>query len=342
MDYASYPAETVQDIVRLRRRIAASGLPPRSTDHNLIVGTWNVRAFGRLYPRWDENPDSPKRNLRGLACIAEVVRRFDVIAIQEVLRDTEAIRTLVAEFLGPSWRVILSDATAGDAGNNERLVFIYDSRRVAPTGLAGEIVLPKTAQGDPQAQFARTPYIVGFESAGERFSLLTAHIDYGVTTSGAAVDADRLRELRQLADYTATEIRDRTNDVEAANLIVLGDFNIDVRGDNPLFQAFVSSGLVVPAPLLGIKTTFGADPKHYDQIAWFMGDHMSLRFSGSAGAVDFAGAVFQHLGQQAMTYRVSDHFPLWAEFLVDHSDQHMARTLSLDPHAPDPFAGVPD
>jgi len=193
MDYASYPAETVQDIVRLRRRIAASGLPPRSTDHNLIVGTWNVRAFGRLYPHWDENPDSPKRNLRGLACIAEVVRHFDVIAIQEVLRDTEAIRALVAEFLGPSWRLILSDATAGDAGN-----------------------------------------------------------------------------------------------------------------------------------------------------AWFMGDHMSLQFSGSAGTVDFAGAVFQHLGQQAMTYRVSDHFPLWAEFLIDHSDQHMARTLNLDPYAPDPFAGVPD
>ena len=123
---------------------------------------------------------------------------------------------------------------------------------------------------------------------------------------------------------------------------MLGDFNIDRRGDNPLFQAFVSTGLVVPPQLSGLKTTTGKDPKFYDQIAWFMGDDMKLTFNGAAGVVDFAGALFPELSKSATTYRVSDHFPLWAEFIIDRSTQQMAETLGADPDAPDPLGIVPD
>ena len=34
MDYTGYPRPVVQDISRLRRRIAASGLPPKTTDRS--------------------------------------------------------------------------------------------------------------------------------------------------------------------------------------------------------------------------------------------------------------------------------------------------------------------
>jgi hypothetical protein len=179
MDYSDYPGTTAKDIIRLRRRIAASKLPVKHLDENLLVGSWNIRAFGDVYQKWVENPGSPKRNLRGMACIAEIVRCFDVIAIQEVKGNTSGIRMLLDEFLGTDWGLIMSDVTAGDRGNDERLTYVYDKRRVQPTGLAGEIVLPDTPQGKPQEQFDRTPYIVGFESINERFALLTAHIKYG-------------------------------------------------------------------------------------------------------------------------------------------------------------------
>ncbi len=141
MDYTDYPRPVVEDIARLRRRITASGIPEKHVDANLLIGTWNIRGFGRVFDEWTENPGSPKRNLRAMACIAEVVRRFDVMAIQEVKRDTSGLRLLVDGFLGPNWGVVLSDVTAGDAGNGERLTFVYDKRRVTPSGLAGEIVL---------------------------------------------------------------------------------------------------------------------------------------------------------------------------------------------------------
>ena len=118
-NYSDFPIETVEDLVRIRRRIASSGLPAKHTDFNLLVGSWNIRALGRVQPTFEESNRSPKRNLRALASIAEVIRRFDVIAIQEVKRDTTALRTLMDDFLGPDWGLILSDVTAGSGGNTE-------------------------------------------------------------------------------------------------------------------------------------------------------------------------------------------------------------------------------
>ena len=43
-----------------------------------------------------------------------------------------------------------------------------------------------------------------------------------------------------------------------------------------------------------------------------------------------------------MTYRVSDHFPLWVEFALDRSDEALARTLGVDANGPDPFGHIPD
>lgn len=336
MDYADYPPFVAEDIIRLRRRIDNSQLPSKLSDYNLIIGTWNLRNFGRVYSSWGENPSSPKRNLYALAVIAEIIRCYDILAIQEVKSDTSGIRMLQQEFLGSDWGLLMSDVSGGPKGNDERLAFIYDKRRAQPTGLAGEIVLPSTNTGDPVQQFDRTPYIVGFQSAGEKVSLLTAHIRYG------NVPEDRLPELRSLAKYVATEIRDRTKmKGEETNLIVLGDFNIDERGDNPLFQEFVSTGLVVPPQLLNLKTTYATKPKYYDHIAWFMGE-LDVRASEKAGVVDFVGSVFKNLTGSQMSFRVSDHFPLWVEFLVDRSEEAMARTLGIDIAMDDPFGSILD
>lgn len=201
MDYSEYPPYIVKDIVRLRRRIKSSGLPGKITDHNLLIGTWNIRNFGRVHMQWDENSASPKRNLRSLAYLSEIIKCYDIIAIQELKSNITAIQALITDFLGSAWGMIVSDTSAGAQGNSERLGFVYDKRRVQPSGLAGEIVLPATKAGDPVQQFDRTPYIVGFQSGKDKFSLLTAHIKYGNTPE------ERLNELSSLAQYTAKELR---------------------------------------------------------------------------------------------------------------------------------------
>ena len=36
-----------------------------------------------------------------------------------------------------------------------------------------------------------------------------------------------------------------------------------------------------------------------------------------------------------MAARVSDHFPIWVEFITDRSEEEMAATLGIDPAMPD-------
>jgi endonuclease/exonuclease/phosphatase family metal-dependent hydrolase len=344
MQYADYPVTAVQDIARLRRRITASGIPGKISDQNLIIGTWNIRSFGTIYPEWQENPGSPKRNWRALASIAEIASHFDVLAIQEVKRDLSGLRAL-QDWLGEAWGVITTDVTAGEAGNAERLAFIFDRRRVQPSGLAGELVLPPPPSSQPLSavgitalqQFARTPYAVGFSAGDENFVLITAHIRYGSSPS------DRQDEIKELAEYIAHEMRDRARiaRTDETNLIVLGDFNIDQRGDDPLFEAFVSTGLMVPRQIESLPTGIGSAPKFYDQVAWFMGA-FDLPYTGRAGMIDFAGAVFPELTRSQMSFRLSDHLPIWVEFSRNRSEQIMAVILGIDPAMPDPLASVPD
>ena len=61
----------------------------------------------------------------------------------------------------------MTDITLGAAGNSERMAFLFDRRRVEPSGLACELVVPEEWLNEiaPDAlrrQFARTPYAVSF------------------------------------------------------------------------------------------------------------------------------------------------------------------------------------
>ena len=295
-------------------------VPPKDLDRNLLVATWNLRAFGGLTKKWLSGPtDTPKRNFADLRYIAEIVSRFDVVALQEVRGDLRALRHLLKS-LGPDWGVIMTDVTQTKAGNDERLAFLFDSRRVKPSGLAGEFAEPFDASGALSAdavakQFARTPYAVSFVSAGQTFILVTLHVIFG------QAPADRLGELRAIAKRLAGFAKEVEN--WGQNLICLGDFNIDQQGD-PLYDAFTSTGLTPAAPLNDVPRTIFDSPsaRHfYDQIAWFAdeqkGPMLSLT-STASGTFDFVPLLLGDLTKTELSWRISDHYPLWAEFSVRH------------------------
>jgi exonuclease III len=283
---------------------------PARTDTNLLIGTWNVRAFGGVTPKWAAEPhDSPKRDWLAVASIAEVASRFDVMALQEVRRNTTALRFLLAR-LGPGWRVITSDVTEGAPGNDERLTFLYNTDRVQPSGLVGEIVLPP---GTDAEQFARTPYAAGFTHGTTEFILATVHILWGKDPE------DRLPEITAFADWMRAWT-DRPNDWNQ-NLLVLGDFNLDRIG-NPLYEAFIATGLWPPAELNAVPRTVFDNEKtrhFYDQIAWFTdadGDStlQSMTYTQHAGSFDFIPHLYPAMTRTEVSWRISDHYPLWVEF----------------------------
>ncbi|MEX1142194.1 MAG: endonuclease/exonuclease/phosphatase family protein [Thermoleophilaceae bacterium] len=295
-------------------------VPPKHLDRNLLIGTWNIRAFGDLTEKWHTGgDDSPKRNLADVRAIAEIASRFDVVAIQEARAGLKALRHML-KLLGPHWGLILTDVNRGDAGNGERLAFVFDLRRVRPSGLAAELVVPNEQvegrgidAGALQRQFVRTPYAVSFLSAGQTFILATLHVKYGDSPS------ERTEELRAIAEW----LSDWASSVEDynQNLIALGDFNIDREGD-PNHEAFTSTGLRSPTPLDDVRRTVSSTPEKnhfYDQIAWFTDDgraKLTLEHTGRAGGFDFVPHVHPDLTPQQKSWHISDHYPLWAEFAV--------------------------
>jgi endonuclease/exonuclease/phosphatase family metal-dependent hydrolase len=221
--------------------------------------------------------------------------------------------------LGDDWGFILTDVTQGPTGNDERLAFLFDTRRVKPSGLACEMVVwvednPKIAAGALDRQFARTPYAVSFISSDQTFILVTLHVNYGKQA------ADRIPELKAIAEWLANWAeREYGWD---HNVIALGDFNID-RQDDPLYQAFTSTGLTPAAPLEGLpRTIFDSPtaPHYYDQVAWFTKTQKKrpvLNLDCSAGgSFDFVPELRGDRTLVELSWHISDHFPLWVEFAV--------------------------
>lgn len=314
------PAAVREELATLEAALDAD-VPAKVVDRNLLVATWNVRAFGDLSDSWERGGrDSPKRNLADALAIAEILSRFDVIAVQEARANLRALRH-VLKALGPDWGLILTDVNPPPEGNGERLAFVFDTRRVRPSGLAAELVVPdewlgtgKIAKGALQRQFVRTPYAVSFAGHGQTFILVTLHVIYGKEA------ADRTSELAAIAEWLGDWAR-RTAEDYNQNLICLGDFNVDRKGD-PNYEALTSTGLEPPAELEGLSRTISDKPgaEHfYDQIAWFTQRgraQLTLAYEGAghAGRFEWTRHLLTEMETQEKSWHLSDHYPLWVEF----------------------------
>ena len=308
------PPEAALERLNELSKTLAQTIPAKQIERNILIGTWNLRMFGGMTEKWvsGEN-DKPKRNLLDVAAIARVLSCFDVVAVQEVRGNIKALRHLM-KALGPPWGLILTDVNRQDGGNDERMAFIFDTRRVKPSGLACELVVPVGSGNGKdvlERQFARSPYAVSFVAGDKTFILVTLHVFFGKKAP------ERVPELRAIAEWLAGWAKEVDN--WGHNLICLGDFNIDRKGD-PLYDAFTSTGLVPAEQLNNVPRTIFDEPEKmsfYDQIAWFMDDKkgpmLSLVCEG-AGSFNFVPELQDGQTLEQLSFRISDHYPLWVDF----------------------------
>lgn len=311
------PTDIQQDIQNLINALDAS-IPAKKLEQNLLIATWNIRAFGDLTEKWkSESKDSPKRDYHAVLAITEILKRFDVIAVQEVKANLKALRCAVKQ-MGDNYAFLLTDLNQGDVGNGERMAYIFDTRRVQLSGLACELTVPtewlNNSNGLTNEQFVRSPYAVSFKTQNQTFILVTLHILYGDKSQ------DRVNELKGIAKWLKSWAADTYSYHQ--NLITLGDFNIDARGDI-LNQTFISEGLHIPPQLADPKVTRSIfdETKFYDQIAWFKDaqgvNNINMEFI-NGGNFNFLGKALanRNLTKQSLSFMLSDHFPLWAEFKI--------------------------
>lgn len=345
----------VRNLRKLRAQLDAT-VPFKDAESTLLLATWNIRDFDKSNRR-----GHGKRLPETMFYIAEVLSRFDFVAVQEVNSLVEW--GTVMDILGGDYDYIASDVTDTSlGGNGERLLFLYDKRKVFFQNVIGEIVLPThmlitpNREGEDEAlfvgkQFRRSPYVGRFQSKWFKFAICTVHIYYG-SESGDKLE-QRIQEISRIAEYFSERADEELRDGRA--LIILGDFNI-VHPEHQTMDALRRKGFTVPT-VLRLRTNFKQN-KFYDQIA----------FKTRAGVIDFiegtgadgkpnAGLVdlFQEvmtendagsyledlkaaknangLGDMELesyfdewkTYQLSDHFPLWARLSVNSSAAYLDR-----------------
>jgi len=291
----------VGNLVTLRMQLDEE-VPAKNTEADLLLATWNIRDLGKTNRR-----GFGERLPETYFYIAEVLSRFDFIAVQEVNELDEWEK--ITKILGPAWEWIATDVTdPALGGNGERLTYLYDTRKVLFRNIAGEIVLPAklliSSSVQPSAkdkdteavtvddkpigrQFRRTPYTALFQSAWFKFEICTVHIYYG-DESGAKLE-ERIEEIKRIADYFGKRAEKSLED--GRSLILLGDFNI-VGRDHKTMKALLEAGFEVPKALREAPATNVEKDKFFDQIAFRTrpGDLAYLESAG-AGAAARAGAV---------------------------------------------------
>ncbi len=337
---AARKQRTAEGLLRLKQALAdpTTGVPDHALDDRALIATWNIREF-----------DSSKGGIRGiepLLYIAQVISAFDVVAIQEVRENLDPLNRLL-RYLGDWWHVLVTDVTRGTAGNFERLAFLYDTRKVRFSGLVGEVVRPRGKDdmaGQFVEQFARTPFLVGFQVGWLKFTICTAHIRYG---TASALDPQRLKEISWLATMLADQHLEQH--AWSENILLLGDFNIFDTSDATA-KAITDAGFILPQELTQ-KPSNLTRTKHYDQIAFFQparpGGPKPLTLT-AAGVFAWQDHVYRS-GDAAVyepdrlasrstlkyptwrTYQMSDHDPMWVELSTDYSEQYLDRLAAGGP-----------
>ncbi|HWM48030.1 MAG TPA: endonuclease/exonuclease/phosphatase family protein [Xanthobacteraceae bacterium] len=356
----------IERLIALRKDLAP--LRKRKSDASLLLATWNIRDFDSN--KFGFGPRLPET----FYYIAEIISCFDLVAVQEVARDLSALEKVMA-ILGREWSYIATDTTEGPSGNAERMAFIYNTEKVWFRKIAGEVVLPQgqlvvsrkkvraakdekkgeSAKTSPQfeetrQQFARTPFLVAFQSGWFRFSLCTVHIYYG-KESGPELQR-RIDEIKRLVtffadrqDVASKQEKDRFGNVE--NYVLLGDFNV-VSPEHETMKALKSEGFVVPDAIDGKNVRKQGD-HFYDQIAVRVKDKRFRVVGG--GMLDIYAEVFRDEDQKTYapfmpkkdpekdakfaaktpealyrkwrTWQMSDHRPLWIEIATDFADEYL-------------------
>ena len=67
---------TVAGIQRIRDQLRVLNFPAKTTSERLILGTWNIRNFD------DDRFNYGPRTQESMYYIAEIISKFDVIAVQ--------------------------------------------------------------------------------------------------------------------------------------------------------------------------------------------------------------------------------------------------------------------
>ncbi len=264
--------------------VLASDPPARDRD-TLTLASFNIQVLGT----------SKLRKTDVVPILADVVRRYDLVAIQE-LRSKD--NTVIPRFLsavnaqGARYDAVIGPRL-GRTMSKEQYVFLFDTTRIE-VDRRSVYTVP-----DPHDLLHREPLVATFRARG-----LPPHQAFTFKLVNIHTDPDETdQELDALASVFAAVQRDGSGEDD---VILLGDLNVSARklgrlGQLPGIRWVIGSGTMTNTRL----------SKSYDNMVFDA--RLTSEFRGYGGVLNLRDAYQLSLPQ---ALRVSDHMPVWAQFSV--------------------------
>ncbi len=274
----------------------------RTTGPTIRIASFNIQVLG----------DSKGSKPEVMSVLAEVVQRFDVIAIQELRAQTTGVVDQLVSLAnrdGRQYRYVAGQRL-GRTSSKEQYVFVYDASRIN-LDPASVVTVP-----DPQDFLHREPTIARFQVRAEPgrtgFSFILANIH---------TDPDETdQELDALDDVFVSL---QKNAWREDDVILLGDLNVDYKHLGQLGQ-LPNIAYTVRGEPTNTRGTKSYDNIVFDRIA-------TTEFVGVAGVFNLQREF--GLSMDA-AIDVSDHLPVWAEFDAYETGSSIALAAASQPIKP--------
>ena len=264
--------------------------PPAATANGstIRIASFNIQTFG--------NAKASKPYV--MHTLADIVRQFDIVAIQEIRSKNEYLIPDFVKLVNQSGRKFdhVIGQRLGRTTSKEQYAYLYDTERIDLDPQSIYTI------GDPDDLLHRPPLVATFRTRGvdpaEAFTFTLVNIH---------TDPDEVpQELSALAEvYRVVRRSSRGED----DVILLGDFNADDRHLGRLGQ------LPNIFPLIAGVWTNTRQNRQYDNL--IIHQPSTTEYSGRSGVYD---VMRRYNLSEKQALEVSDHFPVWAEFSVYERD----------------------
>ena len=254
-------------------------------EDTIRLATFNIRTFGV----------TKMGKAEVVTELVEIFDRYDMVTVQEIKDINQEVPYRFLDELrngsSDEWEMLLSERSGqqeDDIGGQEQYAVYYRNSSVRPLNDS------KLHNDSMLDEFYREPFLTEFsvltkdgEISNLSFLMISIH-----TSPGVAVD-----ELHSLSNLTM-ELP------ESDRLVILGDMNADCNyaSLNELDDLTIRNSnftWVVPDDA---DTTFSSTRCAYDRI--ILDEQISSSYTGWSG-----------IDRDMSSSNVSDHFPVWVEFL---------------------------
>ena len=287
---------------KVSNHLRSPSVPTRSQE-TILIASFNIQALGesKMNDRWV------------MERLAEVIRRFDVVAIQEIRsKDQTLLPTLLTYVNAAGGRYdYLLGPRLGRTVSKEQYAYVFDSTRIITSNECSYTLNDDIDALHREPMIARFVVRTNLTAHPWTFSLVNLHTDPDEAIAEVNSMGGILREIRNYEFMTGKE----------DDVILLGDFNAPPSKMGKLQS---QAGM---RPLIANQPTNVKETELYDNI--LIEPTANVEYTGVCGVLKLR----EFLGiPMADALKLSDHNPVWAEFLVEERSAYSQPQIANQPN----------